>query len=618
MSEAIHHLHGPALVLAGPGSGKTRTVVHRTVHLLGAGVDPEEITLVTFTRKAAGEMRHRLEALLGEKVQYVFISTFHGLSARVLKMSRPGLQVLGDPEDLMKRVLAELEAAPKIKARAVLGAISRVRNSLERESEERVLEGLRRLYPDLEPWAGRAYLRYREEKARLGLLDYDDLLHFAADALEEDEELRALWGRRARFFTIDEYQDTNSVQFRLVRALLGEEENLMVVGDPNQAIYAWRGANPGLILDFQKQFPNARIYTLATNYRSHRGVVEASVEVLRKGGSVHILPLEATREGPPPVKVVSPDEPTEGLFIAEAVKKVLEEGIPPKEVAVLFRSLAYSRHVEAGLRRYGIPYTVVGNVGFWERREVKLILDFLRAPKDPLALSRLAQLFLDGIGPKRAERVVEEGPSFLEGVKGGRELLSWVEAFRSLYGLKGIGLARRAEELIRNGGFRDYVFPLLLIWSDGDREDALDRWETVREVLSALRAWAEREREGDLPLFLADLEGSEESGEGVQLMTIHASKGLEFHTVFLASLVEGRFPTRRSTDLAEELRLFYVGLTRAKEKVYLSFPESTSWSKSGPSRFFVWCPGRRVEYNPSLGWHGDQTDTVEELGKLFG
>lgn len=632
MDDPTRHLFGPALVLAGPGSGKTRTVVHRTAYLLEEGIPPGEITLVTFTRKAAGEMRHRLESLVGEEAEGVLATTFHGLSARILEVGQSGLQVLGDPEALMRRVLRELRSS--LGERAVLTAISRVRNSLDRENPDLVIALLAKLYPEVKGQMEEAYRRYEETKAELGFLDYDDLLHLSVRTLEEDEETRAFWQMRARFISVDEFQDTNPIQLRLLTLLLTEEQNVYAVGDPNQAIYSWRGADPRIIQEFRSLFPRARVYTLEVNHRSGRGIVEASVEMLRKGGSGQVLPMRATREGPPPVKVVCPDEPTEGLFVAEAVKRVLEEGVPPGEVAVLLRSLAYSRTIEAGFRRYGISYTVVGGTGFWKRKEVQLVLNFLRAPKDPLALSELAQTFLKGVGPKKAEKILKEGPAFLEGIEGGRELLSHVESFRPLYGLKGGRLVLAIEETVLSEPFQEYITPLLLKWSEDDLEEVKDRMETIRQVLSAFREWGRANPEGDLLLLLSDLAdpGEGENGDGVQIMTVHASKGLEFTVVFLPSLVEGRFPSRRSTRdplaLEEELRLFYVGLTRAKERVYLSFPKEVGWGRytpfalteeSTPSRFFVACPGKEIQYDPTLGWHGEETTrTIEELGKLFG
>ncbi len=618
--KVIEHFTGPALVIAGPGSGKTRTVVHRTARLLERGVNPEEITLVTFTKKAAQEMAHRLHNLVGPVAEKVLSSTFHSLAYQIIREDT-NIRVLpaDRAREFIAKTLQELSAPSKIQAKTVQGAFSRVRNATTSIAEAQ--KELQNLYADLEPYLSRVWEAYQAYKEKKGYLDFDDLLHYAVNILENDSQIRARWQERARFLTVDEYQDTNLVQFRLVRLLLGPEENIVAVGDPNQAIYSWRGADYRLILEFRKHFPHSAVYELPVNHRSHRGIVEAAKAVIRNNQEVD-LPLQALRDGPLPQLVLAEGRDDEALFLAEAVSYHIRNGTPPEEIAVLFRSLAQTRLYEAKLRQLRIPYEIVGGRSFWERREVRLYLTALAAATgDPEAKVELLSLLVPNMGPKRAAKAVATGKY----PKEARETLDFLNNLEAAAKLKGGELAAAVEEVFNF--HRTTLWPYFLYLAEGVEEIAWERWANVKEAVDTLYAFAAHTPEGDLQTYLNDilLEDSpdevEEDGGKVKLMTYHAAKGLEFQVVLMPSLVEGAFPIWRAAQdpaaLKEERRLYYVGLTRAKEHVYLSLYRVGDRGPASPSRFVKETPTRTLHYNPRIGFQGEATSTLADLADLF-
>jgi len=615
----VEHYTGPALVIAGPGSGKTRTVVHRTARLLERGVRPEEITLVTFTRKAAQEMAQRLHHLVGPVAEKVLAATFHSLAYQVV---REGGNVRILPADkareFIAKTLQELKAPPKIQAKTVQGAISRVRNATATLDEAQ--KELERLYADLEPYLSRAWEAYQAYKEQKGYLDFDDLLHHTVSVLENDARVRAGWQARTRFLTVDEYQDTNLVQFRLLRLLLGLEENIVAVGDPNQAIYSWRGADYRLILEFRKHFPHSAVYELPVNYRSHRGIVEAARAVIENNREVS-LPLRALREGPLPQRVVTEGRDDEALFVAEAAGYHIRNGTPPEEIAILFRSLAQTRLYEAKLRQLKIPYEIVGGRSFWERREVRLYLTALSAASgEAEAVAELLALLVPNMGPKKAAKAVATGKYPEEA----RETLDFLTGLEDAARLKGRELA-----VAVGGAFESHrkaLWPYFLYLAEGVEEIAWERWGNVKEAVDTLYAFASHTPEGDLQTYLNDVllnssDEVEENGSKIRLMTYHAAKGLEFQVVFMPGLVEGAFPMWRAAQnpasLKEERRLYYVGLTRAKEQVYLSLYRVGERGHTSPSRFAQETPARDLHYDARIGFQGEASATLAELADLF-
>jgi DNA helicase-2/ATP-dependent DNA helicase PcrA len=618
--KVIEHFTGPALVIAGPGSGKTRTVVHRTARLIERGVNPEEITLVTFTRKAAGEMGHRLHNLVGPVAEKVLASTFHSLAYQIIREDANVRVLPADrAKEFIAKTLQELNAPSRIQAKTVQGAFSRVRNATTSIAEAQ--KELQSLYADLEPYLSRTWEAYQAYKEEKGYLDFDDLLHYAVDILENDSRIRARWQGRARFLTVDEYQDTNLVQFRLLRLLLGPEENIMAVGDPNQAIYSWRGADYRLILEFRKHFPHSAVYELPVNYRSHRGIVEAARVVIKNNREVE-LPLQALRDGPLPQLVTAESRDDEALFVAEAANYHIAGGTPPEEIAILFRTLAQTRLYEAKLRQLKVPYEIVGGRSFWERREVKLYLTALTAATgDPEAKVELLALLVPNMGPKKAAKAVATGKY----PEDARETLDFLNDLEAAAKLKGRELAVAVGGVFDS--HRKTLWHYFLYLAEGVEEIAWERWSNVKEAVDTLYAFAAHTPEGDLQTYLNDilLEGSsdevEEGGGKVKLMTYHAAKGLEFQVVLMPGLVEGLFPIWRATQdpatLKEERRLYYVGLTRAKEHVYLSLYRVGDRGPASPSRFVRETPTRTLHYNPRVGFQGEATTTLTELADLF-
>ena len=617
--KVAEHFTGPALVIAGPGSGKTRTVVHRAARLMERGVSPEEITLVTFTRKAAQEMTHRLQNLVGQAAEGVLAATFHALAYQIVREDAKIRVLPADrAKEFMAEVLQKLGAPSRIQARTVQGAFSRVRNATA--SEEEAFRELQSLYADLEPYISQVWEAYREYKREKGYLDFDDLLHHAVHILETDSQTRAQWQRRTRFITVDEYQDTNLVQFRLLKLLLGPEENIVAVGDPNQAIYSWRGADYRLILEFRKHFPHAAVYELPINYRSHRGIVEAARAVISQNRETE-LPLQALRDGPPPYLVECETRDDEALFVAEAAAYHVAHGTPPSEIAILFRSLAQTRLYEAKLRQLRVPYEIVGGLSFWNRREVRMFLTALTAATgDPEAKTELLALLVPGMGPKKAAKAVATGKYPEEA----REILTFLDDLEAAAKLKGRDLAVAVEEAF--GVHRTTLWGYFLHLAEGVVETAWERWGNVKEAVDTLYAFAAHTPEGDLQTYLNDilLQGEDETPEAadrVKLMTYHAAKGLEFQVVLMPSLVEGAFPIWRAAQdpasLKEERRLFYVGLTRAKEHLYLSAYRNSDRGPTSPSRFVRETPTRKLPYNPRVGFQGEATTTLTDLANLL-
>lgn len=608
--KAASHFLGPALVVAGPGSGKTRLVVHRTAHLVEErGVEARAVLAVTFTNKAAEEMKTRLHALLGPKAKEVRTTTFHSLGLAILRSDpeHRGYRVLGEEE--AEALMGEALKAVGVKvkggtAKAYLAALSRARNS------DLDLEVLPDLYPELKGLLEAIEL-YGLLKGERRVLDFDDLLHRSFHALRRDPELLAAWRARARFVLVDEYQDTNAAQHRLLKILLGPERNVMAVGDPNQAIYSWRGADLTLLLRFREEFPGAEVYTLGRNYRSHSGIVGAALDLFPKAA------LVALREGPPPVKVRAPDTRAEALFVAQAAKEMAARGVPYREMAVLVRSLRQTRELEGVLGREGVPYEVVGGFPFWKRAEVRFLLDLLAFGSREEAQVRLLASLVEGVGKAKAEALVRRGlsPILLTGFGKAGALLAQAMALSSL---RGEALWREASRVLEEGD--EVVRAFLLELAEGDLEEARQREENLEEALEALKVFLETEPNAGVEEFLGEVALTEgkEGGEGVRVMTAHRAKGMEFHAVFVLGLAEGTFPAFRSLDdpraLEEEARLAYVAFTRAKEELYLVYPSRKgTWTRK-PSPFFSAVRGRELEYDPAVGYHGlGKTEALKAL-----
>jgi DNA helicase-2/ATP-dependent DNA helicase PcrA len=627
--EAVLHGEGPLLVLAGAGSGKTRVIVHRIARLVREdGVTPWRILAVTFTNKAAGEMRTRLLELLGPEANDLWVQTFHAFGARFLRReaARAGLSPsfpIYDDDDqlrLVKGILAELGAddGETLTARQALSRLDHWKGLALRPAE--VDLG----HYDVEGQLAREiYLRYERALGRAGAADFGDLLMRPVRLLEEDEGLRRRWAGRFEHLLVDEFQDTNPVQYRLLRLLSGAKGNVCVVGDDDQAIYRWRGANVENILGFDGDFPGTRVVKLERNYRSTRNVLDAAHAVIARASRRREKRLWTEAEpGEPLALLVGQDEHDEAERIARAVAVERARGTPGDEIAILYRTNAQSRPIEAALRAARVPYVIVRGTSFYERAEVKDAAAWLRLalePRSDLDLERIVNRPPRGIGEKTVERLRAHARA--------RELslydaLAEVEAIeglkpaarRALEALRETlaGLARDAPALDAGIAVQEVLQRTgLLARLEAERTDeATEKAENLVELVAAAREFDEaaagspppRDPEEPTPVPLARFleqiallgEADQATPEGrVSLMTLHAAKGLEFTAVMLSGLEEGTFPREPWGDVSpreeaeahdEERRLCYVGMTRAKKRLTLSLARRRmGFGEGGPS-----------------------------------
>ncbi|MFN3286055.1 MAG: ATP-dependent helicase [bacterium] len=616
--EAVLHRGGPALVLAGAGSGKTRVLAYRLAYLVRVlGVPPDRILAVTFTNKAAEEMRQRVAGLVGERVaRTVWMGTFHRTCARILRAhgDRIGLprQFTVYDEDDQRQVMREALRNLGVDERryppaAVLGVVSAAKN----DGVDVAAYEARATSP-FERVVASCWREYQRLLAQRSALDFDDLLLEALRLLEDVSEVRELYQDRFQHVLVDEYQDTNPVQFRILARITERHRNLFVVGDVDQAIYGWRGADIRNILEFERDFPEARVLPLERNYRSTQKILRAAEHLIQQNPRRY--PKRLWTENPPgePVGVyAASDEHDEARFVAERLRRLVEEGFRLRECAVLYRINAMSRQFEEAFLRAGIPYQVVGAVRFYERKEVKDLLSYLRVlvnPDDELSLLRALATPRRGVGETTLQRVrafaSEQGWTLWEAFRRVEEIPGLpaaarrgVRAFVELVeGLRARAQAARAaelvEEVLERSGYRASL-------EEEGTEDAQARLENVRELVTVAQEYEASTGDPSLASFLehlslvTDADTYDESTDRVALMTLHAAKGLEFRAVFLCGLEEGIFPHVRSLDdprqLEEERRLAYVGITRARERLFLSYARLRSLfgrtTANVPSRF---------------------------------
>jgi ATP-dependent DNA helicase UvrD/PcrA len=623
--EAVESLEGPLLVLAGAGSGKTRVVTFRIVNLLERGVAPGKILGLTFTNKAAAEMKERVRAMTRSDV---LICTFHSLGARILReaIAPLGYQshfTIYDDEDVdkvIKECVGDLGDAKVEKA--VRGLISAAKNGLqgpEKVSREGASSPAEEIFPAV-------YAAYQEKLKSYNALDFDDLLFLPVRLFREHPEVLAHYQNRWSHLLIDEYQDTNRAQYELVRLLVARSGNVCVVGDPDQSIYSWRGANIQNILNFEQDYPGAKVVRLEQNYRSRTMILEAANAVIRGNDSRYQKDLWSARGMVEKVRLfVADDERGEADFVASRLRYHTEhQQIPLREMVVFYRTNAQSRVFEDCLLSARIPYAIVGGVSFYQRREVKDILAFLRMVQggaDYVSFVRTINLPKRGLGDSTLEklRLGAEGANlsilaFCEAVVDGQ-----IEAIKlsakQRQGLASyVGLIRELRQIALNTSLKELVTSAIdcsgyLEYLKGDKESYEDRKENLDALISKAVDWEATAIQPSLGAFLEELSLKssldEASGERdrVCLMTIHNGKGLEFQVTFIAGLEEELFPhinARESRDkLEEERRLFYVGMTRAKDQLYLSCCRWRYIWGTGrpqrPSRFLREIPSEYIE-----------------------
>ena len=596
-SEAVQAESGPLLILAGAGSGKTKTLTHRIAYLIGEkGVWPNQILAVTFTNKAAREMRERLSQLLGQPNTRGFMpwmGTFHGICVRMLRQDgeaigiRPNFVIYDedDRQGLIKQAMKnEGVTDTKIKPRAVSGMISAAKNEMigpdefEETANYPFQKSVAKIY--------RAYERLRKEA---GALDFDDLLLETVRLLREQEDIRLKWRRQFVHIMIDEYQDTNAAQYAIVKSLVGPERNICVVGDDWQSIYSWRGADFTNILNFERDFPGATVIKLEQNYRSTGAILEAAHNVITKNVERTDKKLWTAEGQGSPVQVQELyDETEEAQAVASRISAQVAIGARrPNDFAVLYRTNAQSYTLERALLQVRVPYQIVGGVRFYDRKEIKDVIAYLRLiyqPNDRMSFSRIANVPGRGLGPSSLERFMNwqagSGLDIIEGLVRSQEIDGLTPRAKNAFGKLGElldgyrGLTDEPsvmiERLLGESGYLEYL-------RDGTPQ-AEDREENVSSLVSDAKNFT------TLPDFLGEValmtSADETKGEpSVTLMTLHAAKGLEFPVVFMVGMEEGIFPHSRiheagPKELEEERRLCYVGMTRAREELHLSYAAS--------------------------------------------
>jgi DNA helicase-2/ATP-dependent DNA helicase PcrA len=617
---AVLAADGPVLVLAGAGSGKTRVITERILHLVrDRGVDPRSVLAVTFTNKAAAEMRSRLSARLASAGSGVWICTFHSFCARLLRIeaAAAGLSrdfvILDEADQLaaMKQALRALGLPEALHPpRRVLSAVSAWKNSPAGRDGR----------PDrapLRPTHALAAERYQAILSAAHALDFDDLLLRLGSLLDRDPAVRDRWRQRFRFVLVDEYQDTNLVQYEILRLLVGPSGNLTVVGDEDQSIYSWRGATIRNILEFENDYVGGRVLRLERNYRSSQSVLDAAGGLVahncRRKGKI----LRAARGGGEPVLVhVAEDESAEASWVVERLTRLPDSA----RAAVLFRTNAQSRAFEEALARARRPYALVGTLSFYQRREVRDALAFARLaqnPRDSVALRRVINIPPRGIGAKTISDLETAATlgrcslwdAIVAGIEGGRSLPALRRFAALIQDLQGLAATLRPkallETLLQKTGY--------LAWlQDEPGPEARDRVENLAELVSAAARGEPGEHDEDesIAAFLdrACLLSQSESARpdaATFLMSLHAAKGLEFDAVFLVGVEEGLLPHERSLEderaLEEERRLCYVGMTRARERLFLSWARTRQISGRRrtfrPSRFLAEIPAASMSFD---------------------
>ena len=645
--EAVLHTEGSLLILAGAGSGKTRVIAHRIAYLVSEGLcEPDRLLAVTFTNKAAEEMRTRVETLLGVDCKRMWISTFHALCARLLRREAPhiGLSrdfVIYDSADqltVMKQALRQIGADESAVApRLALSRISHAKNRMEGPDVFTANS-----WNPREEQIGKLYELYVKALRDANALDFDDLLLKTVELFEKAEAVRDRYSNKFVHVMVDEYQDTNRPQYLLIQRLAGRHRNLCVVGDPDQSIYKWRGADLRNILDFEHDFPEARIVKLERNYRSTQVILDAASSVISQNRNRKDKRLYTERKGGAKILYYrAGDDLDEAEFIARTARTALHDDVE-NAVAVLYRTNAQSRTLEDALRRAGIAYKIIGGVRFYERKEIKDALAYLKLvlnPHDDVSLRRVINVPARGIGKGVMESLMSvdlptgaDAPPLLAGLQPVATNNSlWA---RLVHAVDRRLLAPRATQSL--AAFRDLILALTDMASresvsialgkvldasgylkdlrEERSEEAESRVENLAELVSAAREYETRSPEPSLAGFVDQLsllsDVDEEAGARdarVLMMTMHSAKGLEFPVVTIAGLEEGLFPHSRSADdeaeLEEERRLCYVGITRAQRRLVLTSAARRrvfgEYQSTDPSRFIDEIPSELLEEVPS-------------------
>ncbi|MFP3898750.1 MAG: ATP-dependent helicase [Dehalococcoidia bacterium] len=621
--EAVEAIGGPVLILAGPGSGKTRVITHRVAYLVKlCGVSPHHIMAVTFTNKAAREMRERLEQLLGQTADGLTLGTFHAICARILRREGDAIGLdsnfaIYDEDDqstLIKQVMEELNLDPKqYVPRAIRSAIGAAKSRLMTPGDY-----AGRVGSYFEEIVNRVYQQYQQLLGQARAVDFDDLLMKTVQLFHDRPRILSAYQSKYVHVLVDEFQDTNIVQYALIRQLSGKYRNLCVVGDPDQSIYSWRFADLRNILSFENDYPEAKVILLEQNYRSTKTILEVASSVISANVQRKQKKLWTENEDGTSVTVIeSYNAEEEAQSVVSEIERLIgQEQMSLKDCAIMYRVNAQSRVLEETLLRYGVPYKLVGGTRFYQRKEVKDIVAYLKLihnPRDNVSLLRIINVPSRGIGPRTLShiqsRAKAHGTSLLEAVKqmdrsdaqgpAGEPLpariLQAVAGFDALIAdliaqSGRLAISGLVDEILKHTAYKEYIL---------DKEGGEEKWENILELRNVAGDYDELEPTEALTTFLdkvslvADIDELDERADAVTLITLHQAKGLEFPAVFIVGLEEGILPHRRSFDdleeMEEERRLCYVGITRAQKRLYLLrsyrrslFGGSTS---NPPSRF---------------------------------
>ncbi|MGC8639908.1 MAG: ATP-dependent helicase [Isosphaeraceae bacterium] len=628
--EAVTHLQGPLLVLAGAGSGKTRVITRRVAHLLRSGIAPENILAITFTNKAAGEMRERIEVLAPNSK--VWMGTFHGFCARLLRIHArlvgidPGFTIYDQADrlravkDVMDRIAGE-EAS--LTPERVEAAISKAKNDLVSPQLMR-----HRARDQKDVIISQVFAAYEERLRASSAVDFDDLLVHVVRILKEHADVRAALDRRYRYVLVDEYQDTNLAQYAIVRALSVDHPNLCVTGDPDQSIYGWRGANLSNILEFERDYPGCHVVKLERNYRSTKNILSVADHLIKfnRNRKPKNLITENPR-GEPVELTLYARETDEAEGIAGKIASIVRDGeFRFRDIAVFCRMTALTRPIEQALRSAKIPYQIVGGFSFYERQEVKDVLSYLSLlanPKDDLAFARVVNVPPRGLGKTSLDHLVraarEQGLPLLAAArqasrvaglkdKAIRGLTEFTRLIDELASLRDHPAEEVMRRLLSRTGYREFL-------SADSREGGEDRLANLDELISAAREFDLEHPGASIHEFLADvtlaspIDRWDQQDGAVTLMTLHAAKGLEFPVVFVIALEEGLLPHSRANnndkELEEERRLLFVGITRAQRQLFLSRCRIRTFrgqqAATFPSRFLDELPAEPIVYADRSG-----------------
>jgi DNA helicase-2/ATP-dependent DNA helicase PcrA len=628
--EAVEAIKGPVLILAGPGSGKTRVITHRVAYLIRVvGVNPRRIMAVTFTNKAAREMEERLNKLVSASVKELTLGTFHAICARILRQDGKVISVdknfsIYDDDDqisLIKRSLQDLALDPKQFApRALQSVISSAKSQMQEPSD---LHG--RSYFD--EVTRRVYERYQKLLTDSAALDFDDLLLKTVLLFRQNPKILERYQTRYMHIQVDEFQDTNLVQYELVKQLAGKYRNVCVVGDPDQSIYSWRAADIRNILNFEKDFPDAKVIMLEQNYRSTQMILDAATCVIAANKQRKPKELWTENEkGLPPNVIETYSAEEEAQWVVSEIDNLVRSGeVKSGDCAVMYRTNAQSRALEEAFIRYGMPYKLVAGTRFYERREVKDVIAYLRLiqnPYDAVSLRRVINVPQRGIGERSLDELTRWAESkgvneykalqlLAQSKESSEELPFSARTVKVLSGFavmienfieksRELDIVKLFDHVIEKSGYKQYITGLV----DGE-----DRWENIMELRGVAQDYKDLPPEEGLTAFLegvalvSDVDDLPEKVDTVTLITLHQAKGLEFPVVFIIGMEEGILPHYKSIDdpaqLEEERRLCYVGITRAKKKVYLvrAFRRHLMGSSTvnKPSRFLLDIPPELIE-----------------------